>query len=73
MTIGKFGFIKLILVGFLEVSGVAAMHYTGTLSMQMQADAKWNWTLIGTPLSLLWSRQLSCFGWLSTLNDCGKS
>jgi NO-binding membrane sensor protein with MHYT domain len=50
MTIGEFGFIKLILAGFLVGLGVAAMHYTGMLSMQMQADAKWDWTLIGTSL-----------------------
>jgi NO-binding membrane sensor protein with MHYT domain len=50
MTAGEFGFIKLVLAGFLVGSGVAAMHYTGMLSMQMQADAKWDWTLIGASL-----------------------
>ncbi|ASF45318.1 MHYT domain-containing protein [Methylovulum psychrotolerans] len=46
MAIGKFGFLKLIMAGFLVGLGVAAMHYTGMLSMQMQADTKWDTSII---------------------------
>jgi NO-binding membrane sensor protein with MHYT domain len=42
----KFNFPKLIMSGVFVGLGVAAMHYTGMLAMQMQADMQWNWTII---------------------------
>jgi NO-binding membrane sensor protein with MHYT domain len=46
MALGEFGYPKLIMAGTLVGLGVVAMHYTGMLSMQMQADAHWNWGLV---------------------------
>jgi NO-binding membrane sensor protein with MHYT domain len=46
MCRGKMKVIKLILAGFLVGSGVVAMHYTGMLAMQMQADIQWDQTII---------------------------
>ncbi|SJM91440.1 MHYT domain-containing protein [Crenothrix polyspora] len=46
MTTGKFRYRKLIIAGVLVGLGVVAMHYTGILSMQVQADAHWNSLLI---------------------------
>jgi NO-binding membrane sensor protein with MHYT domain len=46
MTLGEFEVSKLILAGVLVGLGVAGMHYTGMLSMQVQADAHWNWALV---------------------------
>lgn len=50
MSFGEFGYFKLILAGIVVGLGVAAMHYTGMLAMQMQADLQWNWN--GVALSI---------------------
>lgn len=42
----EFKFGKLILAGIFIGLGVAAMHYTGMLAMQVQADAQWDWNII---------------------------
>jgi NO-binding membrane sensor protein with MHYT domain len=46
MSRGEMKIVKLILAGFLVGSAVVAMHYTGMLAMQMQADVQWDWTVI---------------------------
>ncbi|WP_394751901.1 MHYT domain-containing protein [Crenothrix sp.] len=46
MTTGEFEISKLIMAGVLVGFGVAGMHYSGMLSMQVQADAHWNWGLV---------------------------
>ena len=46
MSRGEMKIVKLILAGFLVGSAVVAMHYTGMLAMQMQADVQWNWVII---------------------------
>jgi NO-binding membrane sensor protein with MHYT domain len=46
MSRGEMKIVKLILAGFLVGSAVVAMHYTGMLAMQMQADVQWNWMII---------------------------
>uniref|UniRef100_UPI000B360804 MHYT domain-containing protein n=1 Tax=Crenothrix polyspora TaxID=360316 RepID=UPI000B360804 len=46
MTTGEFEVSKLIMAGVLVGFGVAGMHYSGMLSMQVQADAHWNWGLV---------------------------
>ena len=46
MTEGAFTIAKLIMSGFLVGSGVVAMHYTGMLAMNVQADAHWDSTII---------------------------
>lgn len=48
MTDGEFSVSKLIMAGVLVGLGVASMHYCGMLSMQVQADAHWNWGLVAT-------------------------
>ena len=42
----EFSIVKLILAGFVVGLGVAAMHYTGMLAMQVQANIIWDWTII---------------------------
>jgi NO-binding membrane sensor protein with MHYT domain len=46
MSVGKFSYSKLVMAGILVGTGVVAMHYTGMLAMEMQADIKWNWAII---------------------------
>ena len=46
MSSGEMKVLKLIIAGLLVGTGVVAMHYTGMLAMQMQADIQWNWTII---------------------------
>lgn len=46
MTLGEFGYLKLIMAGIMVGSGVAGMHYIGMLSMQMQADTQWDANII---------------------------
>jgi NO-binding membrane sensor protein with MHYT domain len=43
---GEFKYPKLITAGVLVGSGVVAMHYTGMLAMEMQADVQWSWGVI---------------------------
>lgn len=52
MTLGKFSFSKLIMAGIFVGLGVAAMHYTGMLAMQVQADLRWNWTIIAISIAI---------------------
>jgi NO-binding membrane sensor protein with MHYT domain len=52
MTAGEFGFGKLIMAGIFVGLGVAAMHYTGMLAMQMQADMVWDWTIVGISIAI---------------------
>lgn len=42
----EFNIARLILAGFFVGLGVAGMHYTGMLAMQVQADITWDWTII---------------------------
>jgi NO-binding membrane sensor protein with MHYT domain len=46
MSMGEFNYSKLVMSGVLVGSGVVAMHYTGMLAMQMQADVTWSWGII---------------------------
>ena len=46
MTTGQYSYAKLIGSGILVGLGVVAMHYSGMLSMQIQADAHWDWLLV---------------------------
>jgi NO-binding membrane sensor protein with MHYT domain len=43
---GDFSFAKLIPAGIFVGLGVAAMHYTGMLAIQIQADINWDWSII---------------------------
>jgi NO-binding membrane sensor protein with MHYT domain len=52
MTAGEFGFGKLIMAGIFVGLGVAGMHYTGMLAMQMQADMVWDWTIVGISIAI---------------------
>jgi NO-binding membrane sensor protein with MHYT domain len=62
MTTGIFNYFKLSLAAILVGLGVTAMHYTGMLSMQIQADTQWNGKLIalsiviavGASIAALW-------------------
>lgn len=52
MSLGEFSYFRLILAGIFVGFGVAAMHYTGMLSMQVQADAHWNATIIAASIGI---------------------
>ncbi|WP_394751902.1 MHYT domain-containing protein [Crenothrix sp.] len=52
MVLGKFKLPKLILAGILVGLGVAGMHYTGMLSMEVQADSHWNWSLVAVSIGI---------------------
>jgi NO-binding membrane sensor protein with MHYT domain len=64
MTSGEFSYKKLVLAGILVGLGVAAMHYTGMLSMEIQADAHWNWMLIITSIIIAISASIVAL-WLA--------
>lgn len=46
IIVASFTFARLISSGLFVGLGVAAMHYTGILAMQMQADIHWDWSII---------------------------
>lgn len=52
MSLGKFGYFKLIFAGVIVGLGVASMHYTGMLAMQVQAEMKWNWNIIAASIAI---------------------
>ncbi|WP_349026586.1 MHYT domain-containing protein [Methyloglobulus sp.] len=52
MGIGELKLFKLILAGVFVGCGVAGMHYTGMLAMEMQADVQWNWTIIAISIGI---------------------
>lgn len=43
---------KLIVAGIFVGCGVAGMHYTGMVAMQMQADVEWNGTIIASSIGI---------------------
>jgi NO-binding membrane sensor protein with MHYT domain len=45
-------FIRLILAGIFIGLGVAGMHYTGMLAMEMQADVQWDWNIIAVSVAI---------------------
>lgn len=52
MSLGEFGYLKLTLAGIIVGLGVAGMHYTGMLAMQMQADMQWNWNVVAISVGI---------------------
>jgi len=52
MSLGEFSYFRLILAGIFVGLGVAAMHYTGMLSMRVQADAHWNMLIIAVSIGI---------------------
>jgi NO-binding membrane sensor protein with MHYT domain len=52
MNKGVFSIVKLIAAGVIVGLGVAAMHYTGMLAMEMQAEIQWNWGLVGASIGI---------------------
>jgi NO-binding membrane sensor protein with MHYT domain len=49
---GEMKFAKLIMAGIVVGSAVVAMHYTGMGAMEMQADIKWDWTIINISVAI---------------------
>ncbi|MSS76787.1 MAG: hypothetical protein EXR90_08060 [Methyloglobulus sp.] len=52
MSAGALSIAKLIMSGFLVGSGVVAMHYTGMLAMNVQADILWDKTIIAASVGI---------------------
>ncbi len=52
MSAGAFSIGKLIMSGFLVGSGVVAMHYTGMLAMNVQADILWDKAIIAASVGI---------------------
>ena len=52
MSTGAFSIAKLIMSGFLVGSGVVAMHYTGMLAMNVQADILWDKAIIAASVGI---------------------
>jgi NO-binding membrane sensor protein with MHYT domain len=43
---------KVILAGIFIGVGVAAMHYTGMLAMEVQADMQWDWNIVAVSVAI---------------------
>jgi NO-binding membrane sensor protein with MHYT domain len=52
MCRGGFNFARLLMSGTFVGLGVAAMHYTGMLSMHVQADLNWNWQIVAASVGI---------------------